>query len=73
MNPLEESSVEDERRQLDAVQQDLLREFAALAPDEVVRAVQESARDLGDARVRVYLPVLVARQARRRLRETAPA
>ena len=64
---------EDEQRQLEATEQQLLQEFGGLLGEERVRHdVQDVVRQFEAAPVRTYLPVLVLRQARQRLRGVAP-
>ena len=64
---------QDEDRQLAATEQQLVREFGAVLGEERVRLdVQDVVRQFAAAPVRTYLPVLVLRQARQRLRSVAP-
>ncbi|MCW2713806.1 MAG: hypothetical protein JWN88_853 [Frankiales bacterium] len=58
-------SVDDERRQLDAVRATLELEFRDRVPAEVVAEhVAQIVARYEDAPVRTFLPVLVGRQAR---------
>ena len=60
---------QDEDRQLEAAEQQLLREFGpALGEERVRHDVQDVVRSFDTAPVRTYLSVLVLRQARQRLR-----
>lgn len=61
----------DEQRQLEHVRDDLLREFASLAPAVVDDQVTELIRGFTRAPVRSFVPVLVRRGARERLRQLA--
>jgi hypothetical protein len=61
-------SHEDERRALDAVIQRLQDRFPDEPADRISRVVGEVSADLGPARIRDYLPVLVEKEARKRLR-----
>lgn len=61
---------EDEERQLVATEQQLVQEFGAVLGEERVRHdVQDVVHSYDTAPVRTYLPVLVLRQARQRLRQ----
>jgi hypothetical protein len=65
---------DDEQRQLDAARRDLVAEFADRVPEaEVTARFDEIAREFAEAPVRTFVPVLVGRQARQRLRERATA
>ena len=66
--------VEDERRQLDHALRDLVGEFEGALPARVVRAEFDQAlAQFADARVRTFLPVLVARASRTDLRRRLTA
>ncbi len=58
----------DEHRQIEHVKDDLVREFAALPESLVDEQVTQVARHFTQARVRSFVPVLVRRGARERLR-----
>ena len=61
---------EDEERQLIATEQQLVQEFGAvLGEDRVRHDVRDVVHLYAAAPVRTYLPVLVLRQARQRLRQ----
>ncbi len=63
---------DDEQRQLDRARQDLLREFGErLSEDEVTARFDEVVRSFDGAPVRGFVPVLVGRAVRERLRATA--
>ena len=59
----------DEKRQLAHVREDLLREFASLPPTIVDEQWAQMVRAFTAAPVRSFVPVLVRRGARRRLRQ----
>ena len=59
----------DERRQLDHVRQDLAREFTSLPPTVVDDLVDQQVASFVTAPVRSFVPVLVRRGARERLRQ----
>ena len=64
---------QDEDRQLAATEQQLVHEFGPVLGEERVRLdVQDVVRQFATAPVRTYLPVLVLRQARQRLRGVSP-
>jgi hypothetical protein len=64
---------QDEDRQLAATEQQLVREFGPVLGEERVRHdVQDVLREFETVAVRAYLPVLVLRRARQRLRGAAP-
>lgn len=61
----------DEQRQLAATERALVQEFGPLLGEDRVRTQVQDVVELYDgAPVRAYLPVLVERQARQRLRST---
>ena len=65
---------DDERRQLAAACQDLVREFGETLPEgEVTSRFEEIVRRYDEAPVRSFIPVLVAREVRLSLRELAGA
>ncbi|MGZ6826840.1 MAG: three-helix bundle dimerization domain-containing protein [Mycobacteriales bacterium] len=59
---------QDETRQIAHVKDDLIREFAALGPAVVDEQVAQAVRGFTQAPVRSFIPVLVRREARDRLR-----
>lgn len=61
----------DEKRQLEHVRQDLLREFAALPQAQVDEAFARVVEGYTRAPVRSFVPVLAAREARQLLRQHA--
>ena len=64
-----DDSTDDERRQLEAARRDLVAEFADRVPEHEISArFDEIARDFEGAPVRTFVPVLVGRAARQRLR-----
>lgn len=64
--------VRTEGSQLEYVEQDLLRLFASLPPATVREEVQAGLRSFEGARVRAFIPVLVAKRARDHLRTLQP-
>ena len=65
---------DDERRQLAAACQDLVREFGERLPErEVTARFEEIVHRYDEAPIRSFIPVLVAREARTSLRELAGA
>jgi hypothetical protein len=58
----------DEHRQIEHVKEDLLREFAALPEAVVDEQISQLVRHFTQAPVRSFVPVLVRRGARERLR-----
>jgi len=65
--------VRTEESQLESVEQDLLRLFTSLPPATVREEVTAGLRSLDGARVRAFIPVLVAKRAKDRLRTLQPA
>lgn len=62
-------STDDEQRQLEAARRDLVAEFAdRVGEAEVTARFDEIARGFEGAPVRTFVPVLVGRAARERLR-----
>jgi hypothetical protein len=61
----------DEKRQIEHVQEDLQREFAALPEAVVAEQVSAVVLSFDHARVRSFVPVLVRREARDKLRHLA--
>ena len=62
-------TIEDEQRQLESARRALVSEFAGRVPaDEVERRFAELTAEFAGARVRGFVPVLVQRRARERLR-----
>ena len=56
---------QDEKRQLDAVREDAVRELAGRLPAEAIQARFEAiVADFAQAPVRTYVPVLVRRRLR---------
>ena len=62
---------DDEQVLLLHVREDLIREFPSLPPDVVEAQVSLVEHAFDEARVRSYVPVLVQRGARERLRQLA--
>ena len=63
---------QDEQRQLDRTRRDLVTEFAGRVPEaEITARFEEIVRSFSDAPVRGFVPVLVGRAARERLRSLA--
>jgi len=58
----------DENRLIEHVREDLVREFTSLPPAVVHEHVARVTKDFTQAPVRSYVPVLVRRGARDRLR-----
>ena len=66
------SQHDDEKRQLDAARRDLVAEFADRVPEAEVHArFDEIVHAFDGAPVRGFVPVLVGRAARERLRSVA--
>jgi hypothetical protein len=64
--------VDDVERQIASVTRDLQSEFAQRVPPEAVeRLVSESFQAYERSRIRTFLPILVRREARSRLRRIA--
>ncbi|HVM28634.1 MAG TPA: hypothetical protein VM433_13315 [Mycobacteriales bacterium] len=62
---------DDEQRQLDAARRDLVAEFADRVPEaEITARFEEIAASYQGATVRSFVPVLVGRAVRERLRTT---
>ena len=61
--------IQNEQVQMQRVEQDLLRQFAEVPPAVVCRQVRTEAGAFEGARVRAFVPVLVQKNARTRLRE----
>lgn len=59
----------DEQRQIAHVRDDLIREFATLPATVVQQQVEQQLHVFDAARVRSFVPVLVRRGARERLRQ----
>jgi hypothetical protein len=68
MAPVVPNPRHDEHVQLSHVRADLRREFAALPPAVVDAQVSAAEQALTGARIRSFVPVLVQRGARERLR-----
>jgi hypothetical protein len=64
---------DEDARHLAAAESDLLHDFPDVAPDVIHGLVQRAYAALTPARVRDYLPLLVAREVRVRLRTSAMA
>ena len=63
----------DERRQLDAVRAELLREFGQrITEAEVERRFEEIVRAFDRVPIRTFVPVLVGRRARTELQQLSP-
>jgi hypothetical protein len=58
----------DERRQIEHVKEDLLREFPAIPESVVHQELTQAVQSFRQAPVRSFVPVLVRRGARERLR-----
>lgn len=58
---------EDETRQLEAVRRDLLREYAAVAPDVIDARFAAVVSAYEQAPIRSFVPVLARRQLREEL------
>jgi hypothetical protein len=60
----------DEQAQIRSVEMTMLQRFAGRVPEDVVHAEVELAASMlyGDARIRTFLPVLVERRVKDRLR-----
>ena len=63
------SLILDETAQLEQVEADLLRAFDGLPTGLVREEVRTGMADFQDARIRTYIPVLLQRRVRERLRE----
>ena len=63
------SLILDETTQLQRVEADLLHAFRALPERVVSEEVRSGMADFEDARIRTYIPVLLQRRVRERLRE----
>lgn len=60
---------DDEKRQLDRAREDLVREFASVAPEgEITARFEEIVRRFDGAPVRGFVPVLAGREVRQSLR-----
>lgn len=58
----------DTREAIEHVEEQLIREYGPVLPEELVRAcVQHAIDDLGETRVNHFVPVLAERLARREL------
>lgn len=64
--------VTNERSQLEHVEEDLLRLFTSATAAVVHDEVQASLRSFEGARIRAFIPVLVAKRARDHLRALQP-
>lgn len=62
---------QDEDRQLQHVREDLLREFTGLSPQVVDALFAQVVHRFHQAPVRSFVPVLVRRDARQRLKQLA--
>lgn len=63
---------QDEQRQLAAVREDLLREFAGrLSPETVAARFEEVVADFSAAPIRTFVPVIARRVTRERLTRVA--
>lgn len=63
------SLILDETTQLQRVEADLLHAFRTLPEAVVCQEVRTGMADFEDARIRTYIPVLLQRRVRERLRE----
>ena len=60
-------------RQIDSVTRDLVGEFGGrISPEAIERLVQRSARSYAGSRIPTYVPILIRREVRERLRQRAP-
>jgi hypothetical protein len=62
---------DDERRQLDAVREDLLREYSGLAPEMVNARFHAIVAEFEGAPVRSFVPVLAQRRLRQALHDAS--
>lgn len=62
------SLILDEKAQLERVEKDLLRTFRALPETVVCQEVRAGMADFADARIRTYIPVLLQKRVKDRLR-----
>ena len=54
---------------VDRITRELVREFGErIGPQEVEHAVRESARDYRETRIQTFVPILIRRESRDRLR-----
>jgi len=60
---------DDEQRQLDAVREDLLREYSGLAPEMVNARFHAIVAEFEGAPVRSFVPVLAQRRLRQALHD----
>lgn len=67
--PAPSTPVADERRQIEHIRDDLAREFATVPPTVVADLVNQQVAAFRRAPVRSFVPVLVRRGARDRLRQ----
>jgi hypothetical protein len=59
-------------RQIDSVTRDLVGEFAGrVSPETIERLVQRSAQSYAGSRIPTYVPILIRREVRARLRQPA--
>jgi hypothetical protein len=66
---MDERSEEDLSRHVHTIREELLREFAGrVPPHEVEQAVQETAGTFRGVRIRSFVPILLRRESRDRLR-----
>ena len=69
---MDERSTEDVELLIDSLTRDLIEEFEdRVAPQDVERLVTESYRAYSNSRIQTYVPILVRREARARLRRVA--
>ena len=62
---------DDEQRQLDAVREDLLREYSGLAPEMVNARFHAIVAEFEGAPVRSFVPVLAQRRLRQVLQDAS--
>jgi hypothetical protein len=60
-------------QQVDDVTKDLSREFAQIPPEAVRRVVAEEFGSFEESRIRTFVPILVRRSAKARLRSQVSA
>ena len=62
------------REGIATIREELVREFASeIQPHEVDRVVSEAARELSDARIQSFVPLLVRKESRAALRRLSSA
>lgn len=67
-----ERNTEDVEQLLDSIYRDLLEEFRdRVSPSEIERMTEDSYRPYATSRIKTFVPILVRREARSRLRRIA--